>query len=170
MAFVVKKINLDDIAGGSGTYTYEEGDDKITLTLNSYDDRRFQKAYGLILDREKQELEAMNATALDDAFLDNISVEDKSTGEMITRAMAKFLIRDWDAVDEDGEKLPVTGDNLLLLTASTKDPAAFIQWVFSKTVDVAVEHAESLVDTKKKPSPATSGKKTTKTSVSSKKP
>lgn len=168
MAFVVKKIDLDQLSAGTGTYTYEP--DNITMTLNSFDNRAFQKAYGLILGREDEEKAAISAATMDDDFLNNINIGDKSTSEMITRAIAKFLIEAWDVVDETGATLEVTGDNLLLLTANTTDPDKFIQWVFNTTVDIAVEHAKTITDTKKKPSPATSGKKSTKASVTSKKP
>lgn len=168
MAFVVKKIDLDHITAGTGTRTYEA--DNITMTLNSFDNRAFQKAYGLIIGREEEEKAAISAATMDDDFLNNISLTDKSTGEMITRAIAKFLIVDWDVVDEEGNKLEVTGDNLLLLSANTTDPEAFIPWVFNATVEIAIEHAENITSTKKKPSPDTSGKKTTKASATSKKP
>ncbi len=168
MAFVVTKINLDQLSMGTGTFTYEP--DNITMTLRGYDNRQFQRAQELIFAREKEEAEVIKNSTMDDSFLDNINSEDKSSAEMITRAVAKFLIISWDVVDENGDLLEVNGDNLLMLTAGVTDTQQFTEWLWTSTLKVSTDHDKAITNTKKKPSPATSGKKSTKTLPTSKKP
>lgn len=161
MAFVVKKINLDDLNSQTGEFTHELTG--ITLTLKSFSDTKFQKAHDLIMSRNSLDMQELKTKALDDSFLDSISEDGKSVDELMLQAIGKFLVVDWNAEDEAGEKLEVTAENFVLLTANIpmNQQSGFVQWCFNKAADVSIEHVKSLSEAKKKPLRGTSGKKTT---------
>lgn len=159
MTFVVKKISLDDLNNNSKEFTHEPTGLKVTL--KSFNDKTFQKAYGLLMARDKADLVDLKEKPLDDSFLDDINADDGTTNELLIRAIAKFLITDWNAVDESGDKLEITGDNFVLLISNVDNPADFITWCFNCAGDVAVQKSAETAETKKKPSTATRGKKTT---------
>ena len=160
--FVVKKVDLNNLNIETGTFTHEPTG--IELTLKSFNDPMFTKAHELIQTRNQLDMQDLKERALDGAFFDNIKAEGKSTNELQLEAIGKFLVVDWNAVDEEGEPLPVSAENFVLLTANIpmNQQAEFVEWCFSKSVDVAIAHVEKVSETKKKSSRATSGKKTTK--------
>lgn len=158
MAFVVKKINLDDLSNTTEKFTHASG---LEVTFKSFNDKSFQKAYSLLMARDKADLVDLKEKPLDDSFLDGINGEDGTTNELLIRSIAKFLITDWNAVDEDSNKLEVNGDNFVLLISNVDDPSELISWCFSCAGDVAMQKSKETAETKKKPSRVTSGKKTT---------
>lgn len=160
MAFVVNKANLDELDKQTGEYTHEATG--IKVEFNSFNDPRFKKAYSMLIRREMADDEAMRNKKLDDSFLDDIDGDEKTADEMLARAIGKFLIADWDVEDQDGKKLEVSSDNFILLVANLDDARDFVQWCLDSSTDVTVQAAKSLNETKKKPSRATNGKKTTK--------
>lgn len=167
MAFVVKKINLDDLDNKTGSYTYkgkdvDGADTSINITFKSFNNPQFQKAYGMIASRDKSDADAIKVKKLDDNFLDGLNEGDKTTGDIMVRAVGKFLIADWDVADESGDKLPINADNFVLLLANLPidEQMGFFQWCMDSAGDVAVNSAKALAETKKKRSTATSGKKT----------
>ncbi len=160
MAFVVKKINLDDLDSSTGEYTHKATG--IKVTFKSFNNPQFQKAYNMLVSRERADSEAIKGHKLDDTFFDTIAEDEKTTDEMLVRAIGKFLVVDWDVQDEKGNKLEVTADNFILLIANLENAMDFTQWCLDSATDVTIKNAKSLADTKKKPSPVTSGKKTTK--------
>ena len=116
----------------------------------------------MLIRRETADDEAMRNKKLDDSFLDGIDGDEKTVDEMLARAIGRFLIADWDVQDQDGNKLEISSDNFILLIANIDDARDFVQWCLDSSTDVTVQAAKSLSETKKKPSSATSGKKTTK--------
>lgn len=167
MAFVVKKINLDDLDNKTGNYTYEckdvDGNDiSLSITFKSFNNPQFQKAYSMIVSRNISDADAIKVKKLDDNFLDGLNEDDKTTGDIMVRAVGKFLIADWDINDENGDKLPINADNFVLLLANIpmREQQDFFQWCMDSAGDVAVNSAKALAETKKKPSTATGGKKT----------
>lgn len=172
MAFVVKNINLDDLDSNTGEYTYErkdaDGKDiSLNITFKSFNNPQFQKAYNMLVSRERADSEAVKGRKLDETFLDDIADDEKTTDEMLVRAIGKFLIVDWDVQDEQGNKLEITADNFILLIANLENAMGFTQWCLDSATDVTIKNAKSLADTKKKPLSVTSGKKTTKASATS---
>lgn len=159
MAFVVKKINLDDLSGKTGTFTHEKTG--IELTLKPFGDKHFQKARNMIYVRDREDASQMQSVSLGEDFLNNINADEETTDVTLMRAMARFLITDWNAVDEKNEPLPITGDNFIMLLGNIPDVQEFIQWCMDKAVDVAIKNAKDAEETKKKPSTAIRGKKTT---------
>ena len=159
--FVVKKIDLDNLNVDTGTFTHEPTG--IELTLKSFNDPMFTKAHELIQTRSQLDMKELKERALDSSFFDNIKSDGKSTNELQLEAIGKFLVVDWNAVDENGDKLPVSAENFVLLTANIpmNQQAEFVEWCFSMAVDVAIKHVEKLSETKKKSSRATSGKRAT---------
>jgi len=166
MTFVVKKINLDDLDNKTGEYTHE--DTGITMTLKSFNNPQFQKAYNMLMSRERSDNEAIRERKLDDSFLDEIGDGEKTTDELLVKAIGKFLVADWLVNDENGDKLEVSADNFILLIANIEQPMPFVQWCLDSAAEVAITNAKSLSATKKKPPTATRGKKTTKASATSK--
>lgn len=158
MAFVVKKINLDDLSNTTEKFTHEPTG--LEVTFKSFNDKSFQKAYSLLMARDKADLVDLKEKPLDDSFLDGINGEDGTTNELLIRSIAKFLITDWNAVDEDSNKLEVNGDNFVLLISNVDDPSELISWCFTCAGDVAMQKSKEMAETKKKPSRVTSGKKT----------
>lgn len=159
MAFVVKKINLDDLNAKTGKFTHEPTG--LEVTFKPFTDKSFQKAYSLLMARDRADLVELKEKPLNDSFLDGIDVEDGTTNELLIRAIGKFLVTDWNAVDESGDKLAITGDNFVLLIGNVDNPSEFIEWCFTCAGDVAMQKSEQAAETKKKPLSATSGKKTT---------
>lgn len=159
MAFVVKKINLDDLSGDTGTFTHEPTN--IELTLKPFSDKRFQKVRNMIAVRDRVDANQLKSVTLGEEFLDSLNTTEETTDVTLMRAIARFLITDWNAVDETGEKLAITGDNFIMLLGNIADVQEFVQWVMDRAVDVAIKTAEDAAETKKKPSRVTSGKKTT---------
>lgn len=159
MAFVVKKINLDDLSGDTGTFTHDPT--KIELTLKPFSDKRFQKVRNMIAVRDRVDANQLKSVTLGEEFLDSLNTTEETTDVTLMRAIARFLITDWNAVDETGEKLAITGDNFIMLLGNIADVQEFVQWVMDRAVDVAIKTAEDAAETKKKPSRVTSGKKTT---------
>lgn len=157
--FVVKKLSLDDLADKSAEFTHK--DTGVKITFNASSDKRFQKANELLTAREKADIADLKTKPLDDSFLDSINGTDKSASEIWLHAVAKFLIVDWDVVDESGDKLEVTGDNFVLLISNVDSPSEFIEWCMTCANNVATQKTEKTAETKKKPSRATSGKKAT---------
>lgn len=160
MAFVVKKTNLDEMDSTTGTFTYEP--DNITITIRSFYTPQFQKASELIVSRDRETLEALSKIEMGNDFLDAVDTTDKSVDEMLARAVGKFLIAAWDVETEDGEVLEINADNFILVMNSIPKPFDFLQFCYERAGDVAIENSKTITDTKKKPSRATSGKKTTK--------
>ena len=81
------------------------------------------------------------------------------------------MIDDWNAVDENEEKLPINADNLFqvianipensLATLKNGEKESIFDWIFKSSSEVAKSIAETIDTTKKKPSNVTSGKKST---------
>lgn len=170
MAFVVKKpveAEIEDVEVVAEEFTYKPLNLKITI--KSFEDEMFVKAYEKIGERQILEFEKLKQAPLDYSFFDDLDTrKDKgSVGGLVIKAVGRYLIADWDVNDEDGNKLPVTGENFELLMANigVNDQMPFLQWCMDRAGDVALEEAKRLNDIKKKPLTATSGKRTTKTSA-----
>jgi hypothetical protein len=140
MAFVVKKINLDDLDNKTGEYTHK--DTGITMTLKSFSNPQFQKAYNMLMSRERSDNEAIRGRKLDDSFLDDIEDGGKTTDELLVQAIGKFLVADWDVNDEKGNKLDITAENFILLIANIEQPMPFVQWCLDSAADVAIINAK----------------------------
>lgn len=160
MAFIVKKLDIDNFDSKTGQYTHEETGLKVTF--KPFNNPQFQRAYNMIVSRERAEMEDAKSRKMDKTFLDDISDDEMTTDEVLVRAVGKFLIADWDAEDEEGNKLEISADNFVLLVANIENAMAFTQWCLDSATDLTIKNAKSLTDTKKKPSPVTGGKKTTK--------
>ena len=160
MAFVVNTTKPELLDEGiAKEFTHKETGLKITFKPLS--DKHYQKANETLMMRERIDIDALKSKPMDDSFLDGLNVDNKSASELWLHALAKFLITDWNAVDQDGNKLEVTGDNFILLVNSIGNAQEFLQWCTESAGQVAIEKAEQAAETKKKPSSATSGKKTT---------
>ncbi|WP_019518985.1 hypothetical protein [Faucicola boevrei] len=81
--------------------------------------------------------------------------------EALLFAVGEHLVADWNVKDEHGEKLPINGDNFVLLTANVDDPMAFFYWCMECSGQIAKEVAEQNDITKKKPSKGGNGKTST---------
>lgn len=159
MTFVVKKIDLDDLNNKTGTFTHEKTG--IELTLKSFSDKHFQKARNMIYVRDREDANQMKNVTLGEDFINRVNADEETTDVTLMRAMARFLIVEWNAVDENNEPLPITGDNFIMLLGNIPDVPEFIQWCMDRAVDVAIKNAQEVTETKKKSSTATRGKKTT---------
>lgn len=165
MAFVVKKLNLDEMESNTGEYTHEGTG--IKVTFRPFSNPQFQKAYSMLISRERSDSEAIKERKLDDTFLDDISADEKTTDELLARSIGKFLIADWDVEDESGDKLEITADNFILLIANVDNAMDFTQWCLDSATDLAISNAKTLAETKKKPLTVTGGRKSTKASPTS---
>ena len=159
MAFVVKKPVIDELDIKAKEFTHEPTGLKVSFNPSS--DKYYQKANEQLMMRERVDVDNLKNKAMDDSFLDDLKIDDKSASELWLRAVAKFLIVDWNAVDENGDKLEITGDNFILLIDNIDDAPEFLQWCTACAGDVASQKSKDTAETKKKPSSVTSGKKTT---------
>ncbi len=160
MAFVVNTTKAELLDNGiTKEFTHEPTGLKVTFKPSS--DKHYQKANETLMMRERIDIDALKKKPMDDSFLSDLNIDNKSASELWLHALAKFLITDWSAVDQNGDKLEVTGDNFILLVNNIDDAQEFLQWCTESAGQVAVEKAEQAAETKKKPSSATSGKKTT---------
>ncbi|MCC3344857.1 hypothetical protein [Psychrobacter sanguinis] len=159
MTFVVKKIDLDDLNNKTGTFTHEKTG--IELTLKSFSDKHFQKARNMIYVRDREDANQMKTVTLGEDFINRVNADEETTDVTLMRAMARFLIVEWNAVDENNELLPITGDNFIMLLGNIPHVPEFIEWCMDRAVDVAIKNAQEVTETKKKSSTATRGKKTT---------
>lgn len=165
MAFLVKKNNFLDLnKTKSQKFTHQSG---LELTLKSIFTPNFQKAWdaiGTIFEKASEK-------PLTGALIASISDDTLTRGQATTHAIAEFLIDDWNAVDENEEKLPINADNLFQVVANIPEDSlaklpsgekeSIFDWIFKSSSEVAKSIAETIDTTKKKPSNATSGKKST---------
>ena len=165
MAFLVKKNNFLDLnKTKSQKFTHESG---LELTLKSIFTPNFQIAWEAI----EKSFEKEREKPLTIAALDLIDDDTLTRGKAIAHAMVKFLIDDWNAVDENGDKLDINADNLFQVIANIPEDSlaklpsgereSIFDWIFKSSSEVAKSIAETIDTTKKKPSNATSGKKST---------
>ena len=165
MAFLVKKNNFLDLnKTKSQKFTHESG---LELTLKSIFTPNFQKAWdaiGNIFEKESEK-------PLTGALIASISDETLTRGQATAHAIAEFLIDDWNAVDENGDKLDINADNLFQVIANIPEDnlnvldngekESIFDWIFKSASEVAKSIADNIEATKKKPSSVTSGKKNT---------
>ena len=165
MAFLVKKNNFLDLnKTKSQKFTHESG---LELTLKSIFTPNFQKAWdaiGNIFEKESEK-------PLTGALIASISDETLTRGQATAHAIAEFLIDDWNAVDENGDKLDINADNLFQVIANIPEDSlnvldngekeSIFDWIFKSASEVAKSIADNIEATKKKPSSVTSGKKST---------
>ena len=165
MAFLVKKNNFLDLnKTKSQKFTHQSG---LELTLKSIFTPNFQKAWDAIGTSFEKESEK----PLTGALIASISDDTLTRGQATAHAIAEFLIDDWNAVDENEEKLPINADNLFQVIANIPEDSlaklpsgekeSIFDWIFKSSSEVAKSIAETIDTTKKKPSNATSGKKNT---------
>ena len=165
MAFLVKKNNFLDLnKTKSQKFTHQSG---LELTLKSIFTPNFQKAWdaiGTIFEKASEK-------PLTGELIASISDDTLTRGQATAHAIAEFLIDDWNAVDENEEKLPINADNLFQVVANIPEDSldklpsgekeSIFDWIFKSSSEVAKSIAETIDTTKKKPSNATSGKKST---------
>ena len=165
MAFLVKKKNFLDLnKTKSQKFAHQSG---LELTLKSIFTPNFQKAWDAIGNSFEKESEK----PLTGALIASISDDTLTRGQATAHAIAEFLIDDWNAVDENEEKLPINADNLFQVVANIPEDSlaklpsgekeSIFDWIFKSSSEVAKSIAETIDTTKKKPSNATSGKKST---------
>ena len=165
MAFLVKKNNFLDLnKTKSQKFTHQSG---LELTLKSIFTPNFQKAWDAI----GTSFEKQSEKLLTGALIASISDDTLTRGQATAHAIAEFLIDDWNAVDENEEKLPINADNLFQVVANIPEDSlaklpsgekeSIFDWIFKSSSEVAKSIAETIDTTKKKPSNATSGKKST---------
>lgn len=155
MAFVVKKNIAKELnKTKSQEFTHESG---LKVTLKSFFNPTFQKAYEVIM--RKSAAEANKTLTLE--AVDDINDDTLTPDEAMVYAVGNYLVEDWDAVDESGEKLEVNGENFQLLVGSMDDPAQFFKWVMKQSQEVTKAIADEIDDTKKKQSKDGAGKKST---------
>lgn len=165
MAFLVKKNNFLDLnKTKSQKFTHESG---LELTLKSIFTPNFQKAWDAIGTSFEKESEK----PLTGALIASISDDTLTRGQATAHAIAEFLIDDWNAVDENEDKLDINADNLFQVVANIPEDSlaklpsgekeSIFDWIFKSSSEVAKSIAETIDTTKKKPSNATSGKKST---------
>ena len=105
------------------------------------------------------------------ALIASISDETLTRGQATAHAITTHLIEDWNAVDENDDKLEINADNLFqvianipedsLATLKNGEKESIFDWIFKSASEVAKSIADSVDTTKKKPSSVTSGKKNT---------
>ena len=165
MAFLVKKNNFLDLnKTKSQKFTHQSG---LELTLKSIFTPNFQKAWDAI----GASFEKQSEKPLTGALIASISDDTLTRGQATAHAIAEFLIDDWNAVDENEEKLPINAGNLFQVIANIPEDSlaklpngekeSIFDWIFKSSSEVAKSIAETIDTTKKKPSSVTSGKKNT---------
>lgn len=157
MAFVLKKKEVLEGDLTTKAFTYKPAD--VTVTFKSLFTPSFQKAQSYLSSRFRNE--ANLPLTADMVSKQAISEDSLTFDEALIVAVGEHLAAEWDVVDEDNKKIPLTGENFVLLVSQMDSPSDFVQWCFNCAGEVAKSIAESVAETKKKPSSATSGKKNT---------
>lgn len=163
MAFVVDTSVVTDDKDVTKEFTFAPAD--VDVTFRSFNDSRFQKAYSLLNAKHAADMEKLLSTRLDDTIFDDIREGDKTADELLVKAIGNFLVVDWSVEDQNGDTLPPTGDNfvLLLVQLPQDKQMEFVTWCLDCAGKVSTLKAETKEVTKKKPSTATRGKKTSAT-------
>ena len=150
MAFILKKTDLTELHKET-TKEFAYNDD-LKISFKSLANPKFQRAYGII--GQKSGID----TPLNAKTIANINDDELTVDEALLFAVGEHLVHDWNVEDENGEKLPINGDNFVLLTANVDDPMAFFYWCMECSGQIAKEITEQAQHTKKKPSKGGSGK------------
>ncbi|WP_394262154.1 hypothetical protein [Moraxella boevrei] len=150
MAFIIKKHDLSKLHK-EATKEFSFNDD-LKISFKSLANPKFQRAYGII--QQKIGIDVpLNADTIA-----NINDDELTADEALLFAVGEHLIHDWTVEDEHGEKLPINGDNFVLLTANVDDSMAFFSWCMACAGEIAQEVAKQNDITKKKPSKGGNGK------------
>lgn len=160
MAYVLGKTQEDL----NDDYTQKEFTHPATgikVTIISFANPKYQRAYDRIRMREQAYVKDLYDAKLDDEFLSAASDEGMTTNELWLRAIAMFLIADWQIVDAKKEPVPVTADNFILLLTDLDDPQDFARWCVNCATEIAIEKDKAAEDIKKKLLTATTGKSST---------
>lgn len=153
MAFILKKNDLTNLH--KQTTQEFSFNDALKITFKSLANPKFQRAYGII--SQKSGIDSpLNADTIA-----NINDDELTADEALLFAVGEHLIHDWNVEDEHGEKLPINGDNFVLLTANVDDPMAFFYWCMECSGQIAKDIAKQNDITKKKPSKGGNGKTST---------
>lgn len=155
MAFILTKNDLTKLHKET-TQEFSFSND-LTITFKSLANPKFQRAYSIIGQK------ALIDTPLNAKTLANISEDELTADEALLFAVGEHLVVDWTVTDENGEKLPINGDNFVLLTANISEPMAFFNWCMECSGQIAQEIAKQNDITKKKPSKGGNGKTNTPT-------
>lgn len=150
MAFILKKNDLTQLH--KQTTQEFSFNDELKITFKSLANPKFQRAYGII--SQKSGIDSpLNADTIA-----NINDDELTADEALLFAVGEHLVADWTVEDENGEKLPINGDNFVLLTASVGEPMAFFNWCMECSGQIAKDIAKQNDITKKKPSKGGNGK------------
>lgn len=153
MAFILKKNDLTQLhKEATKEFSF---DNELKISFKSLANPKFQRAYGII--QQKTGID----TPLNADTIANINDDELTADEALLFAVGEHLIHDWNVENEHGEKLPINGDNFVLLTANVDDPMAFFSWCMACAGEIAQEVAEQNDITKKKPSKGGNGKTST---------
>lgn len=150
MAFILKKNDLTQLHK-EATKEFSFNDD-LKISFKSLANPKFQRAYGIISQKTGIDV-PLNADTIA-----NINEDELTADEALLFAVGEHLVADWTVEDENGEKLPINGDNFVLLTANVDDPMAFFYWCMECSGQIAKDIAKQNDITKKKPSKGGNGK------------
>lgn len=141
MAFILKKNDLTQLH--KQTTQEFSFNDELKITFKSLANPKFQRAYGII--SQKSGIDSpLNADTIA-----NINDDELTADEALLFAVGEHLVADWTVEDENGEKLPINGDNFVLLTANVDDSMAFFHGVWRVQGEIAQEVAKQNDITKK---------------------
>lgn len=153
MAFILKKNDLTNLH--KQTTQEFSFNDELKITFKSLANPKFQRAYGII--SQKSGIDSpLNADTIA-----NINDDELTADEALLFAVGEHLIHDWNVEDENGEKLPINGENFTLLSVNVDDPMAFFYWCMECSGQIAKDIAKQNDITKKKPSKGGNGKTST---------
>ncbi|MDZ5288566.1 hypothetical protein [Helicobacter pylori] len=157
MTFVLKhKDIVNPNKTASKEFTHDSG---LTVSFKSFLTPSFQRAYSLIT--AKMNAETSQSLTIESISKQAFNDDTLSFDQALVVAIGEHLIADWNVVDENGDKLPVTGKNLLLLLNQVDSASEIVQWCMDCTSDLAKSLADDLLYTKKKSSNVGNGKKST---------
>lgn len=150
MAFILKKNDLTNLH--KQTTQEFSFNDALKITFKSLANPKFQRAYGII--SQKSGIDSpLNADTIA-----NINDDELTADEALLFAVGEHLVSDWNVEDENGEKLPINGENFTLLSVNVDDPMAFFYWCMECSGQIAKDIAKQNDITKKKPSKGGNGK------------
>lgn len=150
MAFILKKTDLTELHKET-TKEFAYNDD-LKISFKSLANPKFQRAYGIINQKSATD------TPLNAQTIGDIDDDELTPDEALLFAVGSHLVADWNVENENGEKLPINGENFTLLSVNVDDPMAFFYWCMECSGQIAKEIAEQAQHTKKKPSKGGSGK------------
>lgn len=162
MAITLKDLKPKDLSVIEREYDYQ-GLVKFKLKMGG--DKIFSAAMARYTEMEQEEKEARKSKTRRELLLrKNQDPEEMSAGETYLFIVGEYVLSDWDVLQEDGTKMPISGDSLTSLSSqigTDDENIGFIKYLFEAFSELSKDFAAQKESAKKKPLRSGSGSKKT---------